>query len=565
MVKSLVYAFVAAVVLKCDSITATSVRRHLSYEMIAYYEPKTQVTDQNAIDLDQEAIEFQLSMKTDESFQVARDIYTNGGYSKSVAEVTLTTPLRNRVKIGTSVTGKNSEGKLVVGELLDDYKKGDSTIGVRYKTTDIQESYVSCQVGGLSKPKLDGCLAASGMLKLKIDGVDTDLSYSYDPKTKNINKRTIKGFSTDAEQDMYRCAGNCPYSTYKKFRDYYGAFDYADKWITAAFEKSSTNFARSNANFAQYSVEGRAEAIKKGSAYMSIWMYVIRQIEDALDNCKEGCTTNGCNDISLHSWDSAVALYTGSLEGTDGSGDGKLAYALADKRCKNFKTCGDMASEIEGTSHVNQEVIRSFALGQRKLSKGQCAEAKPYKERVEQMMIVPLIQGTLRYAYVTSTDKNADEKAEAEGAVFAASILPLIHACDEDAATTIYKNMKTGQKNTANFDEVNAAFVNVYSCLGIRGSDVGGIYNPETGDYYVGAEPLDSKTSSKSNNINVGLIVGCVIAGIVAGIVLYFLASKFFGGSGRNKHIVTANVSKATDNDTKAEITNSDGEVVEIS
>merc|ERR1711865_1041578 len=116
---------------------------------------------------------------------------------------------------------------------------------------------------------------------------------------------------------MYRCAG----CTYKKFRDYYGAFDYADRWITAAYEKASTNFARGNANFARYGFDGRMEAIKKGTAYMSIWMYVIHQIEDALDNCIQGCSLNGCNDESVHAWDSAVAFYTGSLEGTDGSGD----------------------------------------------------------------------------------------------------------------------------------------------------------------------------------------------------------------------------------------------------
>merc|ERR1712151_161365 len=86
-------------------------------------------------------------------------------------------------------------------------------------------------------------------------------------RKKNVNERTIQGFSTSAEEKMYRC-DNCPYATYRKFREYYGAFDYADKWINAAFDGTSTKFTRGNANFARYGFAGRTEAIKKATAYM---------------------------------------------------------------------------------------------------------------------------------------------------------------------------------------------------------------------------------------------------------------------------------------------------------
>jgi hypothetical protein len=120
---------------------------------------------------------------------------------------------------------------------------------------------MNCQVGGLSKPNLQGCLAASG--SLNVDGIG-DISYSYDPKTKNVNKRTIQGFSTGAEQKMYRCE-NCPYYTYRKFRDYYGTFDYADKWINAAFDGTSTTFSNGNGNFATIGFPGRTgKFYKKG-------------------------------------------------------------------------------------------------------------------------------------------------------------------------------------------------------------------------------------------------------------------------------------------------------------
>ena len=199
-------------------------------------------------------MENSLYKNTDQSFQIARDIYTNGAHSKSVAEITLTTPLTKAIKKGASVTGKNSDGALVVGKVYDDYATGSSAIGVQYKVINIQKNYMNCQVGGLQSPNLQGCLAASGLLN--VDGIDGDLSYSYDPTTKNVNKRTIQGFSTSAEEKMYRC-DNCPYNTYRKFREYYGFFDYADKWINAAFDGTSTAFSNGNGNFASYGFAGK--------------------------------------------------------------------------------------------------------------------------------------------------------------------------------------------------------------------------------------------------------------------------------------------------------------------
>jgi len=41
-------------------------------------------------------------------------------------------------------------------------------------------------------------------------------------------------------------------------------------------------------------------------------MYVIREMEDAVADCKAGCEY--CNDARVHAWDEAVAFYTGSIE-----------------------------------------------------------------------------------------------------------------------------------------------------------------------------------------------------------------------------------------------------------
>jgi len=497
--------------------------RRLSYELIAYYEPKSQVTDQNAIDLDQQEIEDQLSIGSEVSFEKARRVYDEGGHSKSVAVINLASPLTRGLGKFTEVSGKTESGLTVAGVLFDNYPNGISTIEIQYKTNPAQKFYVGCQVGGLSRPKLDGCLAPSGTLNILGD----DLPYTYEPKTQNVNKRTIRKFSTTAEEKMFRCE-NCPYGTFAKFREYYGFFDYADKWVDAAFDGAGTKMTRGNANFARYGFKGRTEAIKKGTAYMSIWMYVIREMEEALDGCKDECKKTGCNDQTVKAWDEAVAFYTGSLQGPEGNGSGNLLFDLAEKRCKDFKTCGDLANLSDGEAHVNIEIFRRFSLGSRMLAQAKCSDARNYKEEIERLMTVPLIQGTLRYAHITANEPNAGEKAEAEGATFAAAVLPIVHACDEDAASIIFKSMKTGKATGADFAAVKYAFESVYDCIGVRPADVGGYWDDTMGQYKVGAAPSTAVHIVTKQTVNLPLIIGCTAGGVIAGIIVYIFVSRCF-------------------------------------
>ena len=98
----------------------------------------------------------------------------------------------------------------------------------------------------------------------------------------------------------------------------------------AAFTGDKTNFVNGNADFSQYGFDGRRECIKKGTAYMNVFMYVIYELEDALDDCEQGCIN--CNADPVHAWDEGVCFYTGSTEGQDGTADGYLLHQLADKR-----------------------------------------------------------------------------------------------------------------------------------------------------------------------------------------------------------------------------------------
>ena len=166
----------------------SSLRRRLSYEKIAGYAPGSQVTDHCAIDLDQDALEARLALQTSEGFAEARAIYNGGGHSKSYAEVFLSPPLASAVVKGAFVLGKNAAGDEVGGKVYADYDKGSSAIKIQYATTDLQASYVGCQVGSLPEPNTEGCFVGPTG-DLTIDG--TSHAYTYTPASDNRNGRTM--------------------------------------------------------------------------------------------------------------------------------------------------------------------------------------------------------------------------------------------------------------------------------------------------------------------------------------------------------------------------------------
>ena len=144
--------------------------------------------------------------------------------------------------------------------------------------------------------------------------------------------RTLQGFSTSAKSRMYDGCPGCPYKTYSAFYKYYGSFTYADDWVSAALDATDHTFPSGKHGPNAFSALGdaaRIEAVKKGTAYLNVWMYVIREFEDAIDDCTSctsNCNEHSTNSDSVHSWDEAVAFYTGSLEGTayGGNSNGKL-------------------------------------------------------------------------------------------------------------------------------------------------------------------------------------------------------------------------------------------------
>jgi Notch-like protein len=395
--------------------------------------------------------------------------------------------------------------------------------------------------------------------------------------------RTLKGFSTDAQAKMYDGCPGCPYKHYKQFYDYYGSFTYADDWAVAALDGTTLTFAAPASltfDFGNAADAARKEAVKKGTAYMHAWMYAIREFEDAIDDCQT-CTAN-CNLFSandagpVHAWDEGVAFYTGSLEGKaqGGTSSGKLAYRLAEKRCANFGTCSG-EDKISGISNVNHELFKVgglFPQGRDLLHEGKCGDVRAVVDDIVKIMTVPLVQGTLRYAWKTGqiggvdnklTDQSA--KNSAEGSTFAAALLPLVHACDADQAKIVSDHMKFGAAVYSKTDgtfvsgtkpdtlAVKGALEKTYRCLGITCAHVGGLLSSSTGAPYAGmgtcpstVAPAEKITGDAKHHVKVEVKAVGVVGDYDTPAKRAPLESKMATVAGVDVNAVTLTVKEAT-------------------
>jgi hypothetical protein len=240
--------------------------------------------------------------------------------------------------------------------------------------------------------------------------------------------------------------------------------------------------------------------MKKGSAYLNVWMEVVRELNEAVAYCSSDSAK------AEYALDKAVSYYGGSLVTQAGS-DGVLLYALAAVRALQMNTAAHWNDTEIGDAFVNVNIIRELQIMQGYLT-GQdsflCQKSEESKTKIVNLMKVPMVQSVILSAYFQDKEPgNSTEEQEAmiaEGATFTAAILPFVHNCDERAAETIHTNMKFGGK--ANYSDVLEALELTYDCLGVTCADVGGIWDATAQRYLAptcGASANETKTPSSGS------------------------------------------------------------------
>ncbi|CAJ1937716.1 unnamed protein product [Cylindrotheca closterium] len=367
-----------------------------------------------------------------------------------------------------------------------------------------------CHVGGNPEPVTGGCFKASGTLTNHALGRDYD--YQYDVLNGNHNARSISKLSRGVVND-----GSLGFHMLSKefllFTSYFGRTDYADHLIQTAFDAVndptvSTEMDRSNLHFYHFHDEALASFLYTFMAHLTLWMETVVHLDVAI----EICDAPSERQEAIQQWDQAASMYVGSR----GSKRGILHHELAAKQCQVFHTCPPDKYEVsasdfeyqEGQVHINEEIADDFQTGRQGLLNGDCDTVKARKSKIVRSMTIPLIQATLLEAY--KVDRNGDDNyimgPDASAIAYGMTIIPLINACNEDDATALFDSLGdlhtpasfwAGANNNPHtkplsFSTVKQILERNYSCLKIKCSDVGGIWNYTSNNQYMdGAEPCD--------------------------------------------------------------------------
>ena len=372
-----------------------------------------------------------------------------------------------------------------------------------------------------------------------------ELSYtSYDAVQQTRNGRTIRLLSTRANTKMVTCQQGCPFPEFERYAQHYGVTDYADAWVRATVngtrfhgglldqQQSMADFSVGVGNLLAL----RAASMQWGTILLNFWMFVIAEVREASAVCLDrhlNTDPNVTNNGAIHSWDSAVAMYTGSLVGHDQDSvhSGVLLYTVANKLCADTHTCD--GNSTVGNSLLNQKLFSLFQRGRDLLVLFDCEGVRVVASKIINLLQILLIQGTLRSAHHLDAQRRNDRSPASlgQGAAFLASIFPLIQSCNQDSANVLHENLRVGS-TIVDFAAVKQALEGTYECLAIQCADVGGIWDPNSQQYYPGAEPCRDGTNAIAGYVPAAAIITQThaVVDIDVGIVEEFAALETADG-----------------------------------
>jgi len=316
---------------------------------------------------------------------------------------------------------------------------------------------------------------------------------------KSSSIRTLKGFATK-DYSTDKLTGVSDSGWYNEpLPKLYKAYWKAQGWTDAQANVWADTFITKDYS-AISKDSGTNQLIKKGANYQAVWMYVLHELEDAIGDCyagdisKNDCgpggTAGACGNAP-HAWDEGWAFYAGSQVAATAAGavtdDGTLIWELSEKRADDFGT-----DDASGPASVNVQLLAKFIEGRDKIIAADCAGAEPLVEDIRKLMTVPLVQGTLKYAFKADPANSAGDctadasntamtaadgcvKSWSEGWAFAAAVLPQVYNCDQTAAATIKTNLDIAASGpmAGGFAAVKSAIEGTYQCLGITCAHVG--------------------------------------------------------------------------------------------
>jgi hypothetical protein len=94
---------------------------------------------------------------TEAKFLDAWRVYQDGAFSRTYAVLTLEKPLAHKVKIGTNITGRSSDGSFLDCAAMATTEAGEKKLKVRYRGSESLDPTTRCVVRANPNPITSGC------------------------------------------------------------------------------------------------------------------------------------------------------------------------------------------------------------------------------------------------------------------------------------------------------------------------------------------------------------------------------------------------------------------------
>lgn len=187
-------------------------------------------------------------------------------------------------------------------------------------------------------------------------------------------------------------------------------------------------------------VEQRSAVITEASSFLVLYLHLIAQINDAVNNCRN-IDEDGEYDLT-HPWDEVAALTIGSLEGKEEGGsihieDGQMIWGLGTRRGYQFQTLNK-----QGYANVNAELEDLLFAGKGEIDAFQCDMLENSAEKIKTKSMIPLLQSLLKYAILSEKYPADSGSADvALGEIFALAVIPIVNLYDQASAQILEENM----------------------------------------------------------------------------------------------------------------------------
>ncbi|KAG7349119.1 low iron-inducible periplasmic protein [Nitzschia inconspicua] len=306
----------------------------------------------------------------------------------------------------------------------------------------------------------------------------------------NSQGRSIRDFAKNAVVPPLTASPDRRY--YSLFAEYNNDAEFAHNWVTSILELIPP-FNNASAEQVRNSVVG-------------FMKYVVMFVSsaDALIYAASTCQSGDSQEVREY-LDAGAMLYVGSMEGAASNGNafgGEFLFSTAKELCSDFNTCIDSNDGSVVTAAVNEVVMTAIQDVAESISSQNCAEAVALVEdTILPAMMIPLVQGTLKYASFNEDLLAGTEDASLSiGDAFSRAILPLVHQASPGNAEVIKSQMQfqlTSDPIESGFAAIADAFRQSIPALNINCEEVGVLVDEPVrsdlcGDGVTGSQPVSS-------------------------------------------------------------------------